>query len=350
MSKINLIYKKLESFIKKYYTNQLIKGIIFFIGIGLLYFLFTLFIEYFLWLKPTGRTILFWLFVGVELFLFLRFICFPLFKLFKIQKGIGYNDASKIIGNHFSEVNDKLTNFLQLADNSEKSELLLASIEQKAENLSPVPFTNAVDFKKSYKYLPLAIIPILLFLLFFVSGNSSMITDSMNRVVNYSERYSPPAPFEFLVHNQELKVNQGEDFVLNVKTQGKAIPEQVMIVLGNESYYLENVGVGEFQYRFTKPTKNTYFYLQANQVSSWDLILEVVEVPRIANFEMQFVFPSYLGRKSETIKGTGNAVIPEGTRVIWKVNAQTTDNIEWTNGEITTNFTKENNGFSFVKN
>ncbi|MGE4346804.1 MAG: hypothetical protein AB7D46_05240 [Flavobacteriaceae bacterium] len=79
MSNINLIYNKLEGFIRKYYTSQLIKGVIFFIGIGLLYFLFTLFIEYFLWLKPAGRTILFWLFVGVELFLFLRFICFPLF-------------------------------------------------------------------------------------------------------------------------------------------------------------------------------------------------------------------------------------------------------------------------------
>src|SRR5690554_2928014 len=124
MSKINLIYDKLESFIKKYYTNQLIKGIIFFIGFGLLYFLFTLFVEYFLWLKPIGRTILFWLFIAVELFLFFRFICFPIFKLFKIQKGISYAQASKIIGSHFTEVNDKLTNFLQLADNDDKSELL----------------------------------------------------------------------------------------------------------------------------------------------------------------------------------------------------------------------------------
>src|SRR5690554_4334421 len=350
MSSINLIYNKLEGFIRKYYTNQLIKGVIFFIGIGLLYFLFTLFIEYFLWLKPVGRTILFWLFVGVELFLFLRFICFPLFKLFKIQKGIGYNDASKIIGNHFSEVNDKLTNFLQLADNSEKSELLLASIEQKAENLSPVPFTSAVDFKKSFKYLPLAIIPILLFLLFFVSGNSDVIKDSMTRVVNYSERYSPPAPFEFLIHNQELKVNQGEDFILNVKTHGKIIPEQVMIVLGNESYYLENIGTGEFQYRFAKPMRNTDFYIQANQVSSQDFVLQVVEVPVIANFEMQFVFPSYLGRKPETIKGTGNAIIPEGTKVEWKVNAQTTDVIEWISEDQTTEFKRDKNQFLFTKN
>jgi hypothetical protein len=50
-----LIYDKLEAFIKKYYANELLKGLIFFIGLGLLYLLFTLFVEYFLWLKPTGR-------------------------------------------------------------------------------------------------------------------------------------------------------------------------------------------------------------------------------------------------------------------------------------------------------
>ena len=125
MKSSNIIYQKLETFIKKYYTNELIRGVLFFVGLGLLYFLFTLFVEYFLWLKPMGRTILFWVFVGVELFLLVRYIVFPVFKLFKIQKGIDYQEASVIIGNHFSEVSDKLTNFLQLASDDNQSELLL---------------------------------------------------------------------------------------------------------------------------------------------------------------------------------------------------------------------------------
>jgi len=350
MNTIDSIYKKLEQFIQKYYTNQLIKGSIFFVGFGLCYFLFTLFIEYFLWLNIFGRTILFWSFVAVEFYLFLRFICFPVFKLFKIQKGIDYNQASKIIGNHFREVNDKLTNFLQLSENHEKSELLLASIEQKANNLSPISFTKAIDFKKSYKYFPLAVVPVLLFLLFFLSGNSSIITQSMDRVVHYGQRYAPPAPFEFFITNSELKAHQGEDFIVNVKIIGNLIPEQVMIVLDNESYYLENVGSVNFQYRFTKLSKNTKFYLQANKVYSDDYTIEVVEVPVIANLEMQLVFPTYLAKKPEKIKGTGNAIIPEGTKIIWNVNTQNTENVEWKESEISNNFTKENNLFSFAKN
>jgi len=350
MNTIEIIYKKLEQFIRKYYTNQLIKGSFFFIGFGLCYFLFTLFIEYFLWLDPLGRTILFWSFVAVEFYLFLRFICFPIFRLLKIKRGIDYKQASKIIGNHFREVSDKLTNFLQLSQNSEKSELLLASIEQKANNLSNVPFLKAIDFKKSYKYFPLAVVPILLFLLFFLSGNSNIITQSMDRVVHYGQRYTPPAPFEFIITNSQLKASQGQDFILNVKINGKLIPEQVMIVLGNESYYLENIGTAHFQYHFDKLSKNVNFYLKANKVYSDNYTIEVLEVPVIANFEMQLVFPSYLGKKPEKIKGTGNAIIPEGTKIIWNVNTQTTEKVEWTDGEKFNDFSKENNLFSFAKN
>ena len=176
MEKSNIIYNKLEQFIKKFYTNELLRGTIFFIGLGLLYFIFTLFVEYFLWLKPMARTVLFWMFIVVELFLLLRFILFPIFKLFKLQKGINYDEASKIIGNHFNEVGDKLTNFLQLSQDKNKSELLIASIDQKANSLQPIPFGNAINFGKNTKYLPLAVIPILFFLFFLVSGKGDMLT------------------------------------------------------------------------------------------------------------------------------------------------------------------------------
>lgn len=36
---------------------------------------------------------------------------------------------------------------------------------------------------------------------------------------------------------------------------------------------------------------------------------------RLQTSEMVLSFPGYLNKKAEVIKGTGNAVIPEGTRV-----------------------------------
>lgn len=344
------IYDKLEAFIKKFYTNELLKGLIFFVGLGLLYLLFTLFVEYFLWLKPLGRTILFWTFILVELFLLFRFILFPLFKLFKLQKGINYEEASSIIGNHFSEVDDKLKNFLQLSNDKNQSELLLASIDQKAKTLHPIPFGNAINFKGNIKYLPWAIIPILFFAFFLISGNSDMITQSFNRVVRYNERFSPPAPFSFLVTNPSLQTEQGNDFVLQVKSQGKVVPENAMIFIDGESYFMESTKHGVFEYKFTKPAKNISFHIEANEVSSKDYELAVVAVPTIANFEMVLNFPSYLNKKSETIQGSGNAIVPEGTKVTWKVSTLATKSVEWSDLKTITPFSANENTFQITKN
>ena len=345
----NVIYSKLEAFIRKYYTNELLRGTIFFIGLGLLYFIFTLLVEYFLWLPQGGRTVLFWLFIVVEIFLLFRFILFPVFKLFKLQKGINYRQASDIIGKHFSEINDKLTNFLQLSSQQEQSELLLASIEQKANNLQPIPFTNAINFKKNVKYIPYAAIPLLLILFFMISGNSSVFRQSLDRVVHYSKHYAPPAPFEFIVTNNSLTAQQDTDFLLEVKTRGTVVPENAMITIGDENYYLENVKPGVFQYRFEKPAKNIEFELSANDVTSQPYELKVVAVPTIANFEMVLNFPSYLGKKSEVIKGTGNAVVPEGTKVTWRIQALATNAIDWSAQGQTFAFANNENTFSLSK-
>lgn len=353
MENQQLIYQKLEAFIRKFYINELIKGTLFFIGLGLLYFLVTLFVEYILWLKPLGRTMLFWIFIGVEIYLLFRYILFPSFKLFKLQKGIGYSQASVIIGSHFSEVSDKLINFLQLVESNSqqgKSELLVASIEQKANALQRIPFVNAINYSVNKKYFPLAIIPLLLLAFFFVSGNSSIISQSLNRVVHYNSAFFPPAPFKFELVSSELQTEQGKDFILRIKTVGKIAPENAKITIDNESYFMDSDRAGVFNFKIFKPIENIVFHVEANTIVSPDYTLKVIRVPTIANFEMRLKFPSYLNKKEETIKGTGNAVIPEGTLVQWKINTQSTKNITWQDRKSKSFFSNIQNTFVLSKN
>lgn len=349
-----IIFEKLEAFIKRFYTNELIKGIILFVGFGLLYFLFTILLEYFLWLPTLGRTILFWLFITVEVFLMARFILFPLFKLFKLQKGINYEQASVIIGNHFSEVNDKLTNFLQLSNQTNYhgigTELLLASINQKAEALSPIPFSNAINFNKNKKFLPYALVPILLLALFFVSGNSKIISQGLDRVVNYNTKYVPPAPFQFVILNEDLVTQQNKDFTLKVRTVGTIIPENVSLIIDDEEYLLENTYPGEFQYKFDNVISDVNFSLKANAINSKDYNLKVVNVPTINNFEMILTYPSYLKRKSESIKGTGNAIVPEGTTIRWKLTTFATTDVAFISDNKKSTYTSTDGEFYFSKN
>jgi len=170
LNSYNNILLKLSDFTKKYYTKLLLKGLLLFLAFGLLFFLVILGVEYFLWLNSNGRLILLVVFIGIEVFLLFKYILTPLFYLFKLKRGISNKQASLLIGKHFPEVDDKLYNLLDLAENKNQSELLLASIEQRSERLDPIPFTKAVDFGENLKYVKYLAIPALLFGLIWLSG------------------------------------------------------------------------------------------------------------------------------------------------------------------------------------
>ncbi|TWO34011.1 hypothetical protein E1J38_004330 [Seonamhaeicola sediminis] len=325
MNNFKKIQNKLEGFIKRYYTNELLKGAILFFAIGLLYFLFTLFIEYALWLGTGARAVLFWLFIAVELALLVKFIVIPIAKLFKLKTGIDYKDASRIIGNHFPEVNDKLLNVLQLNENTTHSELLLASIEQKSLELKPIPFKLAINFKQNVKYLKYAAIPVLILVITFLTDNLDWFSNSYNRVVHYKTEYQPPAPFQFFVVNDKLQTIENKDFTLVVKTVGDLIPETVQIEYDNEVYFLHQTGIGEFEYVFTQPKTVIDFVLSANNVTSKPYVLEIIEAPSLLGFEMFLDYPNYTKKNDESLKSTGNAIVPEGTSITWKFKTKSTD-------------------------
>ncbi|MBV1923430.1 MAG: hypothetical protein KUG68_05295 [Flavobacteriaceae bacterium] len=327
MSSFSVIQQKLEQFIKKYYTNELIKGSILFLAIGLLYFLITLLIEYFLWLEPLGRSILFWLFIAVESALFIRFIAFPLSKLFNLQKGISFEEASKLIGNHFPEVSDKLLNVIQLNQNQRESELLLASIDQKSTDLEPIPFKRAINFKKNSKYLKYAAIPVIIFLLIQVLGEKDIFSSSYTRVVNYDTAYEPPAPFSFTILNESLQAIENKGYTVKVQTKGEVIPENASISYNTETYYLHQIAPGLFEYTFLQPKESIDFNFSANNVTSKEFTLNVVKTPSLSFFEMKLDYPSYIGKKDEVLKSTGNATIPEGTKVTWDIYTKNTNEV-----------------------
>ncbi|WP_106793699.1 DUF4175 family protein [Aquimarina sp. Aq78] len=349
MDNFQFIKSKLEQFTRKYYINELIKGIILFFAIGVLYFLMTLLIENFLWLSRLGRTILFWLFIAVEFGLFIKFILVPIAKLFKLTKGIDYEKASEIIGNHFPEVSDRLLNLLQLSENENSSALLLAGIEQKSSELKPIPFKLAINFKKNAKYLKYAAIPVAIFLLLFVFNKTGWISDSYKRVVNYEVAYEPPAPFQFFIINKDLNAFENKDFILKVRTAGDIVPDNATITYNDEVYFLKNVGLGEFEYRFIQPKESLEFVISANEVNSIPHRLSVVPIPALLNFEMKLDYPGYTKKRDEVLKSSGNATIPEGTKVDWIVYTRNTDRVELKTKDSVIPLAKNGTDFSYHK-
>ncbi|MDV7186566.1 DUF4175 family protein [Lutibacter sp. TH_r2] len=350
MSSIHLIKQKLQQFIRKYYVNQLIKGTILFVSIGLLYFIFTLIIEHFLWLKPTLRTILFWIFILVEVLLLVIYVAIPIIKLIGFKRGISEVEASKLIGKYFPEVNDKLLNMLQLESTSQHSELIEASIEQKSKQLQPIPFVKAVNFSSNKKYLKYALLPLIIWLLVYVTGNINIFNDSLTRVVNHNTVYQPPAPFIYQIINKNLDVLEGNSITVQVKTIGNVVPNNAKIMFSGESYYLQNNGLGNFEYTFSNIKKSFVFYIEANNVVSQDFQINSIATPVITNLKMILNYPDYTGKNAEVIENTGNAIVPQGTQINWQVETHQTESISLKQGTEVSDFNKTTtNHFNFKK-
>ena len=148
----NILFEKLNQFIKKYYLNQLIKGSIYVLSVLLLFFILFCSLEFFSSFNVQGRTFLFWSYIIVSFLIIAKFIVIPTLKMVKIGNTLSYKDAAKIIGNHFKEVDDKLLNILELSELSETdNELIRASIDQKTKNIESIKFKSAINLTISKK-------------------------------------------------------------------------------------------------------------------------------------------------------------------------------------------------------
>jgi hypothetical protein len=330
MNEIALILEKIDTFIKKYYKNQLLKGLILCISLFLGLFLVITTLEYFAYFNSIVRAIFFYCYLVMTIVVIIKLILIPIFKLNKIGHIISYEYASEIIGRHFPEIKDKLLNAIQLKELSEENsisrELLSASIDQKASELSPFPFSRAIDFTINKKYLKFLFPPVVLFL-FIIIASPSIITEPSKRLVNYSTFYEKQAPFIFEVLNKNLLAIQQEDYRLDIKLIGENIPDEVFIVMGGNEYGLSKENKILYHFVFKNLQKDIIFYFKADGFRSKDYNLKVIPKPIIVNFEVQLDYPLYTGKKSETIQNSGDFSVPSGTNVTWKIKTRDTKKI-----------------------
>jgi hypothetical protein len=290
--------------------------------------LLSILLEYFGRFSSGVRTVLFFGLLGVFVYLLIRFIAIPTLKLLKLGRRISHEDASTMIGRHFPNVSDKLLNTLQLRGQAEKQEsaLLMASIDQRIEELKPVNFVGAVDFSENKKYLKYALPPILLgLILYFFAPN--VIQDGSKRLVTYNVEYVPEAPFEFLIENEELQVPLNEDFTVKVNTVGEYKPGVLSLEMDGKLFRMKKTPEGFFTYTFRNVRNSLPFKLFADGFYSDQHMLEVLPTPSVVNFNVAFSYPSYLGRENEELNNTGNFEIPEGTRVEWTFNTQNSESL-----------------------
>ncbi len=330
-----LLIQKLDQFIRKYYVNQLIRGILYSIALILALFITITVLEYFMYFPTGTRKILFYSFIGISSLALIGWVLLPLARYLRLGRVISHERAANIIGDHFTEVKDKLLNILQLKKqsdgNSAQAALINASIDQKIGDLKPVPFKSAINLNQNKKYLKYALPPLLLLFILLVAA-PTLITSGTERLIKNNETFERPAPFTFAVENDDMTVVQYEDFDINVRvkpTETGAIPNEVFIDVDNYQYKLipDEKDRTHFTYTFRKISKDTKFKLFSGEFESKGYDIEVLKKPNIVGFDIKLDYPSYTGRKDEMIANIGDIVVPVGTKMRWNFTSQNTDDI-----------------------
>ncbi len=323
-----LLVEKLDQFIRKYYINQLIRGALYSTGSIMLLFLLFSGLEHYFYFSIPIRTVLLYSFAGISLLALGFWVFKPLLNYFRLGKIISHQQAAEIIGSHFSDVKDKLLNVLQLRDQMNTAthrDLILASINQKTEDIKLVPFQSAINLGQNRKYLRYALPPLTVLLILLLAAPS--FRDSSSRLINNNKAFERPAPFSFVLTQNDLTVVQFEDFDLTVEVEGPQLPNEVFIDIDNYQYRLSKEAANRFTYRFSNVQRNTPFSLYSSGVVSNSYELKVLKKPDILDFEVKLDYPGYTGRRDESLSSIGDLSVPQGTRIEWDFHALNTDSI-----------------------
>ena len=323
------LFNSVKQYKRRFFLNLVIKGVLFFIGIGIGYFFLLSILEYFGWFGTSVRAAFLFSFIGLVGVSGYLLLFKPLYSFLNAEKLISDEQAAADLGLIFPEVKDKLLNLLQLKNSPDKGSLTLASINQKSNELANVPFEQAVDLKKNQKYLRY-VLPLLFIGVagaIFIPG---LFTESPKRIVGFNKLFPKPAPFKFSLKNNKLIAFRNEDIVIRFVIEGNELPETVKIINRDISHNVEQVSdSGFYTYTIHNVQKGERFQFEGAGFYSEEFQLDVIDKPLIGNIKAQLNFPSYLKRKNEVQANAGNLTVPHGTKITWDITCLYTDKINF---------------------
>lgn len=237
-------------------------------------------------------------------------------KFLNFEKTIRNEDAATELSYKLPNVKDKILNTLQLIKIAEYNMLAKESVNQRLSGLNTINFSSVVDYsilKKTYLYFFSFISFVVLIALFF----PTIFTDGTIRYVNFTKNYEKPAPFQFIVQNENLTFLKNQDATITVKIDGEYIPKDAFLIENNFKHKLIQIDQSTFMYEFKNIQNSFEFYLSSSGYNSKNYQLNVFPKPIIKNISCEITYPNYLNRKNEVLKNANNFIVPEGTNIKW---------------------------------
>lgn len=342
MSSFDRLISQIDAFIRKFYKNQIIKGLILFVGVLLFTYLFVITLEYFGHFGSGIRASLFFGFIGANVLILGKYILVPSLRLKSFGNRINRYQAASIIGRFFPKISDRLLNTLQLSDrlNSECAdyELINASVQQRSSSMNVIPFTSAINLNENRRYA-VFVAPVVLVMFLFGVFKPEVYTQGTDRVLNYSQEYIEDVPFEFSLISEDTSIEEGEDYTLQLELVGKEIPEKVYVISSQGKFLLKRIAKNKFSGSLVRVKGDISFNFEANikdvDYTSKKFYVEVIEKTAIGKLQATIMYPNYLDRDVEVVENAADLTIPEGTKVSWSVLTKNSDGVDfWINNDV----------------
>jgi len=252
-------------------------------------------------------------------------------SLFRLSKHINHQDASLIIGKHFPEISDKLSNILQLRNleevNEEQRALIEAGISQKAERIKPVPILKVIDFKANLKFLKYLLIPLFIVLLTWII-QPRFVEEPTQRLIQFNQEFEKPQAFIIKILNTNLETFQKEDFELNIEVSGDELPEQLFINYQNSRYLMNKKSGNHFHYTF-KALRNSLDFTITDGLDFSSKNYQLIVYPKasFSGFELEIIPPKYTRLPNRVESNIGDIKVAEGSILRWKISTKNCDSL-----------------------
>ena len=321
MNNLENIKEELNVFIEKFYKNQLLKGLLLFLVVFLSSLYIVSFAEFYGRFNSIVRFLFLSLFLFFNVFVAFNYCLSPLVNYIRQSKRLSPEKASRMIGLLFPDISDQLTNLIQLdrklsGKEKEKVELLRASVEQKAERIGIIKFSQGISYSENKKYLKFVLPAVFLFFI-FMAFLPEVFTQGSFRVLNFSKEFKINAPYHFELKTTDLVMSEGEDLHLEVQLVGKDFPNKLYINSSQGVFLMNKLRANTFDYVLRKPKDKEIFFFSTTKFNSSSYSISVLGKSILGKWDALITYPSYLNRKKELIKNSGDFSVPEGSIVEW---------------------------------
>lgn len=323
--------QNLDAFVRKYHRNEMLRGVLFLLAAFPLSWLVVLGLEAFGQFGTEWRTALFYAFVATVVFVATRYLAIPALRLFRLRGGLTHSEAALIIGTHFPEIEDRLLNTLQLQERAEGdpdapgSDLLLASIAQRSEQLRPYRFTSAIDFGENRRYLKYALPPMAAFASLYLMVPEAVEAPTERLIRHRTELVAPP---DFrLFHDGPLEVIAQSDFTLSIRTEGTVVPSRVEVLAGEGRFRLSRTPEGTWEHVFRNVRSSMDLVVSAPGTPSLELRLTALPRPELQDLRIEVRPPAHTGLPPFTQRNEGDLDVPEGSTLAFQLGTRNTSEL-----------------------